>query len=854
MELAYSIAASVIDKIGSLAYQEICSAWVVSSDLKKLELTMSTIQVVLLDAEEKQVKNRGLSVWLGQLKDVFHDAMDVLDEFECEALRRQVVKMHGSTREKVLDSVSYSFFNLLGFSYKMSQKIKGIRESLEELAKDRAQFHLEERFEDLRIGDRKREMTHSFVRDCDVIGRDDDKQKIIDLLMHPGDNCNVSVISVVGIGGLGKTTLAQWVYNDKRITKHFDSRIWVCVSEDFNVLTLAKEILKSTGNGIKENMSMDEVQVNLRSILKKKRFFIVLDDVWNENRNKWFSLKNLLIEGGQGSKILVTTRSHKVASTMAPGPIHDIEGLAEDDCLSLFLRWAFNEGEEKQYPNLINIGKKIVKKCKGVPLAVKTLGGLLYSKTEERDWISIRDNEIWKLEQKDDDILPALRLSYNQLPSYLKQCFAHCSLYPKDFRYSNLDLIQYWMANWLLQKSNQSAQELEDIGEQYIKDFLSRCLFQEFEDVGTFVTFKMHDLIHDLSLYVAQNDYCLIENTNNSNNFEKARHVSILDHNLGVDAMIDFLNKLSNSMRTINFSCEDWASVEHSFINKPLVESCISRFKQLRLLNLRYSRLEELPSSISTLKHLRYLNLRGNKQIKKLPNSICNLQNLETLILRGCEELEELPRDIRKMISLRYLSITTKQTRFPTDGIECMCSLRILYFDKCPRLESFLEGIQRLTALRFLGFQNCESLNSLPQGLKHLTALEVMLIQNCEKLNLMEGDDYPTSLRRLGIGRLPKLVALPLWLKGSANTLNFLTIFDFHNLVVLPEWLSDLNSLQKLMIRYCPRLSSLPEGVAHLTTLRELEIVRCPNLRRSCEQNVGKDWPKIAHIPLVKLI
>uniref|UniRef100_A0A7N2M2V1 Disease resistance protein RGA3 n=1 Tax=Quercus lobata TaxID=97700 RepID=A0A7N2M2V1_QUELO len=756
MELAYSIAASVIDKIGSLAYQEICSAWVISSDLKKLELTMSTIQAVLLDAEEKQVKNRGLSVWLGQLKDVFHDAMDVLDEFECEALRRQVVKMHGSTREK---------------------KIEGIRESLEELAKDRAQFQLEERFEDQRIGDRKREMTHSFVRDCDVIGRDDDKQKIIDLLMHPGDNCNVSVISIVGIGGLGKTTLSQWVYNDKRIAKHFDSRIWLCVSEDFNVLTLAKEILKSTGGGIKQNMNMDEVQVNLRSILKKKRFFIVLDDVWNENRNKWFSLKNLLIEGGQGSKILVTTRSHKVASTMAPGPIHDIEGLAENDCLSLFLRWAFNEGEEKQYPNLIKIGKKIAKKCRGVPLAMKTLGGLLYSKTEERDWISIRDNEIWKLEQKDDDILPALRLSYNRLPSYLKQCFAHCSLYPKDFRYSNLDLIQSWMANGLLQKSNKSAEELEDIGEQYIKDFLSRSLFQEFKDVA-----------------------------------------------------------------------------EHSFINKPLVETCISRFKQLRLLNLRYPRLEELPSSISTLKHLRYLNLRGNKQIKKLPESICNLQNLETLILRGCEELEELPRDIRKMISLRYLSITTKQTRFPTNGIECMCSLRKLYFDKCPGLESFPEGIQRLTALCFLGFQNCESLNSLPQGLKHLTALEVMLIQNCEKLNLMEGDDYPPSLQRLGIGRLPKLVALPLWLKGSANTLNFLTIFDCHNLVVLPEWLSDLNSLQKLMIRYCPRLSSLPEGVTHLTSLRELEIVRCPNLRRSCERNVGKDWPKIAHIPLVKLI
>ncbi|KAF3949274.1 hypothetical protein CMV_024840 [Castanea mollissima] len=320
-ELVYSIASNVIDKIGTYAFQEICSAGGISEDMKKLELTMSTIQAVLLDAEEKQVKNRGLTVWLGQLKDVFHDATDVLDEFECEALRRQVVQTYGNTSNQVLDSISSSSFNPLGFSYKMSQKIKGIRESLEELAKKRALFNLEERSEDQNIVHREREMTHSFVPDSDVIGRVDDKQKIIDLLMHPGNNSNVSVIFIVGMGGLGKTTLAQWVYNDERIATNFDLRIWVCVSEDFSVLKLAKEILKSAGGGSSENMSMDLVQASLRSTLKEKRFFIVLDDVWNEDRNKWIGLKNLLI-GGQGSKILVTTRSQKVASNMAPGPIH----------------------------------------------------------------------------------------------------------------------------------------------------------------------------------------------------------------------------------------------------------------------------------------------------------------------------------------------------------------------------------------------------------------------------------------------------------------------------------------------------------------------------------------------------
>ncbi|KAM3738942.1 hypothetical protein ACB098_09G167800 [Castanea mollissima] len=763
-EFVYSVAANVIDKIVSLAYQEICSPWGISEDMKKLELTMSTIQAVLLDAEEKQVKNRGLTVWLGQLKDVFHDAEDVLDEFECESLQRKVVETHGSTREKVLESVSYSSFNPLGFSYKMCHKIKGIRKRLEELAKDRALFHLEERSEDQHIVHREREMTHSFVRDSNVIGRVDDKQKIITLLMHPGDN----------IGNV-HTTLAQWVYNDERVAKSFDSKIWVCVSEDFNILKLAKKILKSAGGEISENMSMDEVQTSLRSILKENRFFIVLDDVWNEDHNKWIDLKNLLI-GGQGSKILVTTRSHKVAIAMAPGPIQNIKGLSDDDCLSLFLRCAFNEGEHEPYPKLVEIGKQIVKKCSGVPLAVKTLGSLLYSKIEEH------------------------------------------------FRYNNFDLIQSWMANGLFKKSNKNIEELEDIGEQYIKELLSRSFFQKDVDYGTiFMTFKMHDLLHDLALYVAQDDYCLVENINNTNKFEKSRHISILDHKLGVDARITILHKLNWA----KYEEDGLASIN---INESLVETCISRFKHLRLLNLRFSKLETLSSSIGTLKHLRYLNLHGNKQIKKLPNSICDLQNLETLILLDCQELEELPRDIKKMVSLRFF----------------------FYNHKANILESFNEGFQRLTALCNFGLADCKSLISLPQGLKHLTALGYLGIRNCEKLNFMEGVDYPTRLRTLYISKLPQSVTLPQWLIQFVSTLQFIYIYNCKNLEELPKWLPNLSSLRKLLIWGCPKLSSLPDDMDRLTALRELEIGFCYELRRNYEREVGKDWAKIAHNPQVK--
>ena len=231
-----------------------------------------------------------------------------------------------------------------------------------------------------------------------------------------------------------------------------------------------------------------------------------------------------------------------------------------------------------------------------------------------------------------------------------------------------------------------------------------------------------------------------------------------------------------------------------------------------------------------------------------MPDSICYLQNLETLILLGCKALIELPNDIRKMVSLRYFEITTKQTRLPANGIECMPSLRFLSFDDCNRLECFNEGIQRLTALRVLSLNfnaHNNKLISLPQGMKHLTALEYLEIFDCGKVNLMEGDDYPMRLRELHVLRLPQLMSLPQWVKESASTLQVLYIAYCENLAVLPEWLLDLSSLRKLEILECPKLSSLPEGMDRLTALRELRIKGCRELRRDYEREVGKDWGKM---------
>ncbi|KAL4607938.1 hypothetical protein ACB092_09G211600 [Castanea dentata] len=811
-KLAYGIAVKVLEQLGSRAFQEISSAWGVRSDLKKLELTVATIKAVLLDAEEKQASDHRLRIWLGELKNVLNDVENVLDEFHYRVMQKEVLKRYGSTSKKVCHFFSTS--NPLAVRFELAHKIKDIRKRVDDIAALKDKFNLAERLEDRKIINmhQRRDMTHSFVNPQNVIGRDDDKEEIIDLFMDPFENAgrNVNVIPIVGIGGLGKTTLAKLVYNDERVVSHFQLRMWVCVSEDFNVTRLIKEILKSAKVTIDENLGIDQWKTSLRELLKDKKFLLVLDDVWNEDHNKWIELEDLLLGGCNGSKIIVTTRNDSVATIMGTTPTFNLDGLSQDDCLSLFVTLAFQEGGEEQYPNLLEIGKEIVEKCKGVPLAVKTLAGLLYSKLDEHEWKFIRDNEIWHLEQNEGDILPALRLSYNQLPLHLKQCFSYCSLFPKDYEFLSIKLIQFWMAHGALQ--SHENKELEDIGDLYIKELLSRSFFQYVNENLYCCSFVMHDLMHDLALSVAQGESLIV--TKKSVIDEKVRHLSFVDNGQ---------------------------------------EFVISRFKYLRVLDFSDSSFEVLSSSVGALKHLRYLSLSSNWNLKKLPNSICKLYNLQTLLLDGCINLERLPKGIRNMINLRVLLVTTKHTCLSENVVGCLKSLRTFIVVQCPSLRCLFEGMDGcLSNLRTLVVVNCPKLTSLSLNIKHLTALETLIIDNCEELNLTEEDsqDLKLSLQKLKIVTSHKFAVLPQWLQGSANTLQHLEIEECYNFMALPDWFPILKSLQTLIIIDCPKLSSLPEGMQGLTTLRELIIRDCHFLTG---KRIQEDWYKIAHIPEIDL-
>ncbi|KAM7478196.1 hypothetical protein LguiA_026409 [Lonicera macranthoides] len=432
----------ILGKLTTLTFREIGLIWGVKKEFKRLELTVSAIKAVLLDAAEQKKKNRQVEDWLEKLQDVLYDVDDVLDDFMTEDLRRKVV-IKGSKRKAVKNFFSSS--NSLALCITMSRKLKKIRSRLEDTDADRKKFQLVERVLDNSIAYPLREQTHSFVRASDVIGRDLDKNRIIELLLNGSSSSassstieNIYVLPIAGLGGLGKTTLAKLVYNDDVITSNFERRLWICVSEEFELKKIIEKIMKNDTGGVDHaHLDLNQLQATLRTNLDSKKFLLVLDDVWNEDRKKWMDLKDLLSSGSHGSKIVVTTRKKTTLEMMRTLEPYELNGLSNDECMSIFIKCAFREGEEIHYPKLVEIGRAIVKKCSGLPLAVKSLGSLLYTKREEREWDYINDNDIWKIEQEENDILPILKLSYDEMPLHLKKCFAYCASFQKDRKTTN---------------------------------------------------------------------------------------------------------------------------------------------------------------------------------------------------------------------------------------------------------------------------------------------------------------------------------------------------------------------------------------------------------------------------------
>ncbi|KAL5078124.1 hypothetical protein RYX36_017108 [Vicia faba] len=382
--------------------------------------------------------------------------------------------------------------------------------------------------------------------------------------------------------------------------------------------------------------------------LRDRRFFIVLDDLWNDNYNDWDELVTPLINGKTGSRVIITTRQEKVADVAHTFPIHKLDPLSDEDSWSLLSKHAFGGGDfcETKCQNLEAIGRKIARKCGGLPIAAKALGGLLRSKVNTKEWIIVLNSDIWNL--PNDNILPALLLSYQYLSSQLKRCFSYCSIFPKDYSLDREQLVLLWMAEGFLDHS-QDGKTMEEVGYECFAELLSRSLIQQLHDDSSGLTYVLHDLVNDLATVVSGKSCYRLEF--GAECYENVRHLSYNQENYDISKKFKTVYKFKCLRSLLAIGSKRYLYS----LSRKVVEDLLPTFGRLRVLSLsRYRNITTLPDTIGNLVQLRYIDL-SKTEITSLPDTICNLYYLQTLILSRCFKLTELPEHVGKLINLRHL-------------------------------------------------------------------------------------------------------------------------------------------------------------------------------------------------------
>ncbi|KAF2931413.1 hypothetical protein DAI22_05g217200 [Oryza sativa Japonica Group] len=813
---------ALFDKVIAAAIGELKFPQDIAEELQKLSSSLSTIQAHVEDAEARQLKDRAARSWLAKLKDVAYEMDDLLDEYAAETLQSE---LEGSSRSRHLSKVRSSFcclwLNNCFSNHKIVQQIRKIEEKIDRLVKERQLIGPDMSSTMDREEIKERPKTSSLIDGSSVFGREEDKENIVKMLLTPNNSnhANVSVLPIVGMGGLGKTTLTQLVYNDPRVKEYFQLRVWLCVSENFDEMKLTKETIESVASGFSSvTTNMNLLQEDLSKKLEGKRFLLVLDDVWNEDPEKWDRYRCALVSGSNGSRIVVTTRNKNVGKLMGGMTPYFLKQLSENDCWNLFRSYAFADGDSSLHPHLEIIGKEIVKKLKGLPLAAKAIGSLLCTKDTEDDWKNVLRSEIWELPSDKNNILPALRLSYNHLPAILKRCFAFCSVFHKDYVFEKETLVQIWMALGFIQSPGRRT--IEELGSSYFDELLSRSFFQHHK--GGYV---MHDAMHDLAQSVSMDECLRLDDPPNSSSTSRSsRHLSFSCHNRSRTSFEDFLGfKRARTLLLLN---------GYKSRTSPIPSDLFLMLRYLHVLELNRRDITELPDSIGNLKMLRYLNLSGTG-ITVLPSSIGRLFNLQTLKLKNCHVLECIPESITNLVNLRWLEaridLITGIARI--GNLTCLQQLEefVVHNDKGYK-------ISELKTMMSIGgricIKNLEAVDSAEEAgealLSKKTRIRILDLVWSDRRHLTseEANQEKEILEQLQ----PHCELRELTVKGFVG-------FYF------PKWLSRLCHLQTIHLSDCTNCSILP-ALGELPLLKFLDIGGFPAIIQINQEFSGSDEVK----------
>ncbi|XVF30985.1 hypothetical protein REPUB_Repub16aG0106300 [Reevesia pubescens] len=737
--MAEAIVSTILEKLKTITIEKASDAWRlvtgVEKEVKRLESNFEAIKHELEDAEERQYSDKRLKHWLERFKQVSYDMEDVLDDWktalqelqtpdEAETNTTTFVPKYWKVCDPFVSCFSFGSDQLVR-RHDIATRIKEINEELEQIVKDKANFELIKR----EIKEAKRSEFTSFVDVSELLGRDAVKEDIIRILQCGTSeeewSCNnIPTICIVGMGGIGKTALAQLIYNDPTIQTHFNNRVWVSVSEPFDQIQVAKAILGGLDHDstILQKLVQLPLEILLHEIREKiegNKFLFVLDDVWTDRAQDWEHLKAIFRYGKPGSWILVTTRKESVARQMDSSHDFNLKELSEEMCWLILAQKAFTGRNKISCENLEDIGREIAKKCKGLPLAAKTLGGLLQDKPRREEWQNVLKSEIWKSDFAQEIFKPLL-LSYYDLPSTIRQCLLYCAIFPKNYGIGKDELIQHWMAQGYLNSDENFWRELK--GEDYLNCLASRSFFQDFDKDadGNIVYCKMHDLLFDVVQFLSKCDF-LMEEVDSVENLTLDLS-SRNSHHL----MLGFVD--GSYFPESIYGAEKFRSLvaaSHKLLGaiatSEALQNLFGRSKRLRLLEFDsfYLDVKEIPNEIGNLIHLRYLSLKYCSGIENLPEAVCELRNLQSLNLQQCHNLKKLPVGIGKLINLRY--ICTKD---------------------CGGLTYYPKGISNLTSL--IGLSGMIKMRA------DCNDADEFSIGDLEKLNLLRGNLH-VELRGNGI-------------------------------------------------------------------------------------------------------
>ncbi|XP_058788352.1 putative disease resistance RPP13-like protein 1 [Vicia villosa] len=805
---------TLVEKLASKEFIDyITNTKINISLLRQLQTILLTLQAVLDDAEHKQINNLAVKQWLDDLKDTVFDAEDLLNQITYDSLRSKIENTQASNKtHQVWNFLSSPFKNLYG---EINSQMKIMCENLQLFAQHKDIHCLQT--QSSRVSHRT--PSSSRVNESFMVGRNDEKERLISTLISDSGTSrhnNLGVVAILGMGGVGKTTLAQLVYNDIKVEQHFDLKAWICVSEDFNVVRITKSLLECVRNttsvhsNVRESDSLDILQVELMKHLMNKRFLFVLDDIWNDSYIDWDELITPLTNREAGSKVIITTREQKVAEVARTFPIQKLEPLSDEDCWSLLSKHAFGieNHVRNKHQNLEEISRKIARKCGGLPIAAKTLGGLMRSKVAEKEWTSILNSDIWNL--RNDAILPALHLSYQYLPSHLKRCFAYCSIFPKDYPLDRKKLVLLWMAEGFFDYF-QGEKAAEEVGDDCFSELLSRSLIQQINDDARGEKFVMHDLVNDLASFVSGKSCCRLESGYISKN---VRHLSYNQEEYDIFMKFEnFYNfKCLRSFLPIYF-LPNYLWRAQNYLSLKVVDDLIPTLKRLRMLSLStYRNITKLPDSIGNLVQLRYLDLSFTR-IKSLPDTTCNLYNLQTLLLFGCCDLTELPPKMGNLINLRHLDISGTDIKvLPTEigGLENLQTLTVFVVGK----GQIGLGIKELK--KFSHLQGKLTIKNLHNVIDAKDAHYANL-KNKERIEELELQWGKHSEDSLNVKVVLDMLQPPMKLKSLK--------IDLYGGTSFPRWLGDssFSNMVSLCISNCEYCVTLP-SLGQLPSLKDLEI------------------------------